>query len=169
MGGNMSIIIQQLPPQSWQTYRTIRLEAIKTDPQAFCATYQEELERTESQWCNFLPNMWFAMDNDQAVGMIGLLQDTGSAGRHRAHLVSFWVKPTYRGQKIGKQLVHHLQQLAPERGIKKIYLHVTITQKNAVRLYESLGFTKVGILKNNTYCNGSYLDTCLMEWHAPLT
>lgn len=161
----MSLIIKQLPPESWSLYRDLRLAATKTDPQAFAATYQEELERTQDQWCSFLPNMWFAMNNNQAVGMIGLLQDTGTAGQHRAHLISLWVDPAYRGHGVGKKLTQHLQKLAPERGIRKIYLHVTTTQTEAIKLYTSLGFRIVGTLQENTKSGTLYLDQLLMEWH----
>lgn len=94
--------------------------------------------------------MWFALADDKVIGMIGLLRDKGFCGNHRGHIISFWVQPTYRGQGIGKKLIQNLQDFAQLRGIRKLYLHVTTTQESAIKLYESLGFEKVGLLEENT-------------------
>ncbi len=162
----MKLKITQLSPGDWQAYRDIRLEALKSDPLAFGGTYEEECEKTEAQWRSFMANMWFALADDNVVGMIGLLRDTGFTGGHRAHLISMWVKPAYRGQGIGKQLVQYLQELAKTCSILKFYLHVTSTQEAAITLYESVGFKKVGVLKRHTRDENNYYDTYLMEWHA---
>lgn len=162
----MILEITQLPPESWQQYREIRLEAVRSDPKAFGMSYEEELERSESQWRDFLPNMWFAVIDNKIVGMIGLLRDAGIVSKHRAHIISFWVKPEYRGQGIGKKLIQSLQDFAQTHEIRKLYLYVTKTQESAIRLYKSLGFEKVGELKEHTKYDDNYFDQYLMEWYC---
>lgn len=160
----MTFKITQLPPDRWQAYRDIRLEGLQADPLAFGSTYQEEVALTEEQWRNRIICMWFALDDDRPVGMIGLMRDTGVTGKHRAHVISLWVKPAFRGQGIGGKLIRHLQELAPTEGIRKLYLHVTSTQKDAIVLYEKQGFRKVGLLEENSKVGDEYLGTYLMEW-----
>ena len=160
----MLFTIEKLPSSSWQNYKEIRLAALKTDPLAFCETYEEALIKTETDWQKHITSMWFALAGEQVVGMVGLLQEESSCGKHRGFMISFWVKPEFRGHGIGKALIQHLQQYAPTIGISKIYFHVTTTQTNAIRLYKSLGFEIVGICKNNTFVQNKFYDQYQMEW-----
>lgn len=162
----MKITIKQLPPSAWEQYRNLRLEALQLAPQAYGSTYTEEAAKTKEEYQKTLGHIWFAFVDETVAGMIGLIPDIGTPGKHRAHVVSFWVKPEYRKQGIGKMLVQHLQEIAPTQGIRKFYLHVTTTQESAIKLYESLGFFKVGLLKGNTRCCDEYLNQYLMEWHT---
>lgn len=160
----MTLKITQLPADKWQSYRDIRLEALQADSLAFGGIYAEEISNPEEQWRNGIKNMWFALADDEVIGMIGLLQDTGSTGKHRAHVISLWVRPAFRRQGIGGKLIRYLQEWSPDQGIRKLYLHVTSTQEAAIKLYETLGFKEVGLLKENTFIKGAYFDQYLMEW-----
>jgi ribosomal protein S18 acetylase RimI-like enzyme len=131
--------IVQLAPDFWQVYRDLRLEALVTDPHAFAVTHQEELATTEAQWRAFIGNMWFAQIDEEVVGMIGLLHNPTLPCKHRASVISFWVKPSYRGQGIGAALVRHMQDVARSRGYRKLDLNVAITQDTAIALYEKVG------------------------------
>jgi len=161
----MLLKVTQLSPDDWKLFRDIRLEALQEDPAAFAGTYAEEAIIKEELWRDHIKNMWFAVIDNQVVGMAGLLRDTGSAGNHRAQLVSCYVKLSFRSQGIGKALVRHLQEYAVTQGLREIYLHVTSTQEKAIKLYEALGFHKVGLLKEHTKVNGQYFDSYIMEWH----
>ena len=98
--------------------------------------------------------------------MIGLIIDKGHIAQHRGHIVSFWVKPAYRSQGIGKKLIEHLQKLAPSKQLRKLYLQVTSSQTAAIKLYESLGFIHTGTLHKHVLHSGQYYDMHLMEWHT---
>lgn len=129
-------------------------------------TYEEAVARTEASWRDHIKNMWFALVDNHVVGMVGLLQEAGLTAKHRVHLVSFWVRPAFRSHGIGSALIKYLQEYAVNQGIKKIYLHVTTTQEKAIKLYEALGFHKVGLFKEHTKVHDKYFDTCVMEWHS---
>lgn len=161
-----AIGIIQLPPDSWQVYRELRLEALQNDPQAFGGSYEEEINLTPTNWQNRLKSMWFAWTDNQIIGMIGLVQNKEMGIKHYAFLVSLWVKPAYRRQGIGALLIKHVQKDAPTKQLRKILLHVTKTQPGALRLYEPVGFKKVGTLKENLFKDNRYLDQDLMEWHV---
>lgn len=160
--------ITQLSADSWQQYRDIRLEALQTDPLAFGGSYEEESTNDVTDWKNRINNMWFALINDEIVGMVGLLKRTDQSCKHCGCIISLWVKPTFRGQGIAKALVQKIQEIAPELGIRKISLHATTTQTNAIKLYEAMGFKKIAVLKENLYKDNQYLDEYLMEWHKSL-
>ncbi|MFD9737316.1 GNAT family N-acetyltransferase [Umezawaea sp. NPDC059074] len=79
---------------------------------------------------------------------LGIRQDgvlTAMAGERMRP--SGWVEisavctsPAYRGQGLGTSLVRALIATATDRG-DTAFLHVTATNTNAIRLYETLGFT----------------------------
>jgi ribosomal protein S18 acetylase RimI-like enzyme len=162
----MLVKIIQLLPDDWELFRDIRLEALQEDPSAFAGTYAEDIKTKEELWRDRIKNMWFAVVDSQVVGMAGLLRDTGLASNHRAHLISCYVKPLFRSRGIGRDLVKHVQEYAVTQGIRKIYLHVTSLQEKAIKLYECLGFNKVGLLKEYTKINGQYFDSYIMEWRV---
>lgn len=162
----MKYVIKQLSPESWQQYRDIRLEGLRTDPLAFGGSYEQESARSELQWQEILNNMFFAVIDDTVVGMIGIIRNETGPAKHAAQIISFWVKPEYRGQGIGKTLIEHVQRFAQENDLRKLYLHVTETQNSAIKLYSFLGFEKVGTLKKHVHFDGRYLDQYVMEWHV---
>ncbi len=52
--------------------------------------------------------MWFAQQDKVLVGMIGLLSHANATHKHRSDILSFWVKPAYRGKGIGAALVRYI-------------------------------------------------------------
>lgn len=55
------------------------------------------------------------------------------------------VSSDYQGKGIGKKLILHLIESAKEEGFEKIGLLVSTDNDDAKRLYESLGFSVVGV------------------------
>lgn len=143
----------------------MRLEALQTDSLAFGGSYEEESANDVSVWKEHLANMWFALVDNECVGMIGLLKNKSLSSMHCGHIISLWVKPTFRGQGIAKALIQKLQELTPELGIRKLSVHATITQTSAIKLYTGMDFTTVALLKENLCKEDQYLDEYLMEWH----
>ena len=52
------------------------------------------------------------------------------------------VKPEFQGQGIGRNLLMQTLQYGVEHGAKRAFLHVDLENKNAVKLYESVGFIR---------------------------
>lgn len=156
----------RLLPNDWTKYRDIRLLALQSDPHAFGSSFEEESGLSETDWRNRNTSMWFAENDGDIVGLIGLLRCENLASKHCGFMVALWVKPQYRNQGIASTLVERLKDAEAEPGIRKISLHVSETQQAAKRLYEKLGFKEVGLVKANLFKDGKYLDEYLMEWLA---
>lgn len=163
----MDYIIKKLPAESWHRYKDMRLEALKTDPIAFSGIYKQEKTMSEQQWQTCMENMFFAVAEDALLGMVGLIENSKTTEITTAKITSFWVNPKYRGQGIGKALLHYLQNFAKEHGIQELYLVVTESQSAAIVLYTSLGFENAGTLKNNIHFNDRHLDQYVMKWRIP--
>ncbi len=80
---------------------------------------------------------------DEIVGYCAF-SDEGSI----IHIKSIAVHPNYRNRGIGKALIKEIVKLG-----KDIYLEVKVSNENAIRLYEGLGFKKIQVLKS-FYSNG---------------
>ena len=58
------------------------------------------------------------------------------------------VDPEYRGKGLAKALFQHIEDIAKQRGYEKIVLEVREHNREAIGLYEKLGFKKKEFLKN---------------------
>jgi GNAT superfamily N-acetyltransferase len=54
-----------------------------------------------------------------------------------------YVRPQFRGQKLGKQMLDHLADYAASHGINLLRLETGIHQLAAIRLYEQEGFRRI--------------------------
>ncbi|MBQ9601149.1 MAG: GNAT family N-acetyltransferase [Neisseriaceae bacterium] len=73
---------------------------------------------------------------------------------------SYAVDKNCRGQKIGEQLVNHSLQQAAKLGFKIMQFNAVVaSNQTALRLYQKLGFTQLGVIKNGFRLNnGEFVD-----------
>lgn len=105
-----------------------------------------------------------ALGDGRVVGM-GALAPSGSG---KAELCKLHVDEALQGKGIGKLLCKHLITRAAALGFSEVELHVTVTQKAALRLYERLGFrpVKQEIFTTTVFGERTTFDTLFM--HLPL-
>lgn len=164
----VSIII--LPPSRWPEYKAVRLNALENDPTAFATTYQEDAMMPDQEWQDRLKNatgqksyMLFAESEGKIIGMTGALLYQGQCVKHQATIVSVYVTPEYRGQGIAKKLMHGIIQcLQNDKKIVHVQLTVNINNTAAIKLYESFGFKKIGILEKLVKINDNFVDGYMM-------
>ena len=65
-----------------------------------------------------------------------------------ADIMNIVVRKDFRNKKIGKKLLSSLIKKAKEQNIKTIFLEVNSKNLPALKLYENIGFKKIGIRKN---------------------
>ncbi|MFN8594140.1 MAG: GNAT family N-acetyltransferase [Thermomicrobiales bacterium] len=129
--------------------RTIRLEALRSEPQAFSSTYAETLLRPDAYWRDRLATdrgvTLVARSDQRPVGLVGGYFGSDEGDESVAVVVSMYVNQAYRGRGIGRWLLRSLiGRLAADRRIATIRLWVRPDQQPARRLYESLGFRVAG-------------------------
>ena len=54
-----------------------------------------------------------------------------------------YVRPQYRGAGFGRMLLEHLASYARDHGVRLLRLETGIHQREAIRLYEHLGFRRI--------------------------
>ncbi|HNT30567.1 MAG TPA: N-acetyltransferase, partial [bacterium] len=98
------------------------------------------------------------------VGMAGYFHELRYKLRHVATIVSVYVQPDTRKQGIARQLMETvLADLTGLGYIRKAKLTVNPCQKEAVALYERLGFTRAGVLKEEMRVGDRFDDHWIME------
>lgn len=64
-------------------------------------------------------------------------------GAEYGELKRMYVRPSHRGRGLGKRMVEHLTQYAIEHGVALLRLETGIHQREAISLYERVGFTHI--------------------------
>jgi RimJ/RimL family protein N-acetyltransferase len=136
----------------------------------FLRMYPEEIKYTIQEEESFIKamneqensNLIIARDKEMIIG-VGSIQ--GQQLKKFRHCGEFGVSVLkhYWRKGIGKELTIQLIEWAKENQLlRKIILHVNIDNKVAIELYKKTGFVEEGILKNDFFYEGRYIDTCMM-------
>lgn len=164
-------LIRRIRPDDWQKYKALRMEAVRLHPEAFGATYEYELAKSDAQWQERVreaaqspDSVILVADNEcQLVGMTGVLRQ----GFKRSHVALIWdvyVQADFRGQNLGCMLLR--EALAAARrmeGVIKVRLEVNAINTPAHKLYLTSGFKETGRLYNEMNVDGQLCDMILME------
>ena len=142
------VTIGEISASRWSEYKDLRLEALKTDPQAFGSSYENTLLHPNVVWQARLEAVigsdrnWllFAEEANTLIGMIGASREAATA-----NIVSVYVAKPARGRGISKMLLARMIDGITKSGaVKIVQLTVNKDQTPALTLYRSFGFEIVG-------------------------
>lgn len=115
--------------------------------EAFENAYGEAWNRRQVTDALVSPNTHYMLSGQNAGTPIVPEHTTGfTLSRHAAdeeELLLIAVRPQFRGQGIGTQLLNDLKELAKQRGTKKLFLEMRAGNP-AERLYRECGFLQIG-------------------------
>lgn len=77
--------------------------------------------------------------------------------------LSIYVERADRGRGVGRVLLPYLIEEARRIGFHKMVLAAFPTNGPGMKLYESMGFTRVGIYKEQGMLDGRWVDVIVME------
>jgi GNAT superfamily N-acetyltransferase len=86
-----------------------------------------------------------AVSNEELVGSGYIkIEDSNSYHKNPEHgYIGFiFVKPSFRGKKISTLILESLKRWAKEKNLKELRLDVYNNNSNAIKSYDSFGFTK---------------------------
>lgn len=173
----MSVVtVRRLLPPDVSDYRSIRLEALKNDPDNYGSTFEEESKTPQLVFEKYIleqtpgNRMYGAFDGAVLIGISGFFGDTRQRVLHRAKVTQVYIDPAYRGKGIAKKLLNHLIKEAFQIGsMESLQLEAVDSNKTAVGLYLSLGFVSYGRFENYfKKLDGSYLDQQFMVLTRPI-
>ena len=122
---------------------------------------QEDLLNKEEGFV-FFKNQTLTVIAEQDAEIVGLYilhpNNIGKCG-HIAN-ASYAVKQGHRGERIGEKLVVHSLKAAKENGFRILQFNAVVaTNIVALKLYEKLGFTQLGVIPKGFHLKGDeYLD-----------
>ncbi len=104
-------------------------------------------------------DVWLARLDGVLVGSIQLkhMPANNEAQRHMGQITTSFVAPWARGHGLARGLLVTALQSAQREGLKEIMLDVRETQKAAIHVYESMGFSCWGRHPRYAMVNGSYV------------
>lgn len=138
-------------------------DSVKCNPQGFIQDLNFHgcmIAKTRS-WRAAGGDTLVALGDGRVVGM-GALAPSGGG---RVELCKLHVDEALQGRGIGKLLSRKLLARAAALGFAEIELHVTVTQKAALRLYETLGFhpVKQEVFTTTVFGETASFDTLFMR------
>ncbi len=150
------------------TLKETRLRALRDAPSAFGSTYEREVQLSDGEWRERALHWegartaaYLAVEDEKPCGLIGTFLHKDDDAR--AGIVSMWVAPEKRRQRVGHMLIEAAIAWAKEKNARAIYLMVTSNNEAAIAFYKSLGFAETG--HSEPYPN----DPALVEYEMALT
>ncbi|MBB2148082.1 GNAT family N-acetyltransferase [Pedobacter gandavensis] len=96
--------LHRMLPTEWEAYKSIRLEALQTNPEMFGSNYQKEAAYSQNDWVAFLENdaraIFGLYDMESLIGLTGVAIKKEDATK--AILFASFIKPLYRGKGLSK-------------------------------------------------------------------
>jgi ribosomal protein S18 acetylase RimI-like enzyme len=135
--------IVRIGPDEWETFRDLRLRALREAPSAFGSRYDNWVQAPDSRWRDRLANVPFnvvARRDGELVGMASGVLD----GEDGAELISMWVDPAARGAGVAAALVAAVVEWSTGAG-RTTYLMVRSDNARAMAAYVRAGFIDLGI------------------------
>ena len=152
------------------TLLALRLEALAMHPEAFAADVDKTAAEGKMVWVERLIEyantksgaIMIAQARDEQIGMSGIVRGHWPKTQHSGNLWGMYVKPDWRGHKIGDAIVSGCTTWAIENKLTVITLEVTSSNNSAIRCYNRCGFEAYGIAPKAIFYNGTYYDNMLM-------
>ena len=126
-------------------YRDIRLEALRTNPEAFGSTFEIEVAKHLDWFSAGLANSTLlgAFRGAQLLAIAGFAIQQGQKEAHKGLIWGMYVHPDARRAGIGRRLIEAILDLARHH-VELVQLTVVRENEEARRLYASMGFLEYG-------------------------
>ena len=168
------MLIRLLTELDAKQFWSLRLRALRENPESFGASYEEELntpmDKLISRFSSdfILPSEENFMlgafnDNLDMVGVVGFHRGRREKLKHRSKVWGMYVVPELRKTGVGKLLISELLNKAKLLdGLEQINLGVVSSNISAKGLYNSFGFKTYAVEKNALKIGKQYFDDDLM-------
>ena len=159
--------IEIINPGQWKEYRDMRLRALKTDPIAFGASYEQGVKKSRKDWKIELADSnrktYVVRVNGIPVALAAVRFEKAGNVEHLATIYSVFTDPEFRNLGVGSKLLQKiLDDLHTNTKTVKVRLSVNLNQVDAKRMYERAGFFQEGILKKEMKVGDTYYDQAQM-------
>jgi putative acetyltransferase len=108
--------------------------------------------------------LYLYKEGAETLGMCKLIRQK-FRNEHILYLGGVAIHPDHFGKGFGRKMMLEIIDFCKKNAVLRIELTVAVQNKKAIQLYESVGFTKEGVLKNYTYLKSKnqFIDEVLMS------
>lgn len=160
----VSTTIRLLVIDDVSTFRSIRLEALRTEPASFASSAEDWEKLPDEEWRRRTVGnpVFVAFQDDVPVGIMGLMRQSASKMAHRATLVMVYLRRELRGTGLARRLLDAVADYARNEGIKQLELAVSADNPTAIRFYHREGFSVAGRIPGGFLHEGREIDDVIM-------
>jgi GNAT superfamily N-acetyltransferase len=136
--------VRELGEADLPLFKDIRLEALRSDPDAFGQTLEAARATPEAEWRESFGSaleagaILVAESDSGVVGMCATGPDANDPSS--AFLWGMFVRRDARGSGAGALLMRHAEQWARGRGLKEVHARVAAPNGDAIAFYDALGY-----------------------------
>lgn len=136
------ITVRALTEDEWETYRSLRLEALQESPDAFVADHDTEAAEPEEFWRARMErsDRIVAEADGEGVGVVSIGAAEGNRPETAGQLFGLWVRPDWRGRSVAASLVRESARIAEGKGLTQLFYWVGSDNGRAVAFASSFGF-----------------------------
>jgi ribosomal protein S18 acetylase RimI-like enzyme len=155
--------IRRLRSDDAASFRAIRLEALKANPELLRSTFELEDKLDVAWFAGRLEDahVMGAFRDGELVGTAGFSIQQGQPNAHKGRLFGMYVRSSSRNLGVGRLLLNAVLDVAGEN-VELIQLSVVRENRPARRLYESVGFLEFGVETKASKYGDKYYDEALM-------
>ena len=113
-----------------------------------------EMENFPGQYASPRGCLYVALDENQPIGCVALRD----LGQGVCEMKRLYVKPFFRGQKVGKLLAEIVIKAARDMGYDYMRLDTIPSMKQANMLYSALGFKQIAPYRYNPLEGATFLE-----------
>ena len=121
--------------------------------------FTEELENLPGEYASPRGVILLATATGVAAGCVALRP----LEQHICEMKRLYVRPSFQGQGIGRQLAEAVIQAARKRNYKKMRLDTVPSMVSAISMYKSLGFNLIPAYRVNPIPGTSYMEKTLAK------
>lgn len=167
----MTTLVRLLVPGDVAQYRAVRLTALRDHPEAYSASYEQEVAMDDRFFADRLggatdaafAGTFGSFVDGRLVGITGLRQHPSPKMCHGGHVFSVYVDPAHRRDGHAARLMDAVITQARDLGLALLTLDVTVGNDRARRFYVSRGFVSNGIARRYLRVQGRYYDEEQMQ------
>jgi N-acetylglutamate synthase-like GNAT family acetyltransferase len=136
------IHVRVLAEDEWQTYKSVRLRALRESPEAFVASVEEEESFDDSLWQERLARSQrlLAEEDGDVIGVASVGGVHRTQAENTGELFGLWVQADRRGSGVARRLLEQAAIVAREAGLKQLVYWVGTDNGRAVAFASSFGF-----------------------------
>lgn len=157
----MSYRIREMQQGDWERVSGIYQQGMDTNLATFqteCPTY-EEFDQSHMKQCRFV-----IIDGNSIVGWAALSPVSSRCVYRGVAEVSIYIHDSYKGKKIGTQLLNFLSEQSEKDGIWTLQSGIMADNTASIHLHEKCGFRQVGFRERIGKDRfGQWRNTVLME------